>query len=94
MTADKNHSDVFAAQATLYRDAATILSVIFGFILAILAIAFSNSSLVTNKAAIWALAFTAVALGATLVGTSWAMLYYDKKAVGETKKEQLNPTPS
>jgi hypothetical protein len=74
--------------AATYRDAATIVSIVFGFSLAILAIGFSNSGLANAVGgAICIPTVLVVILGAVLIFLSLKMLQYDAKAAQAQKEK-------
>jgi low affinity Fe/Cu permease len=80
-------SDYYAAQASIYRDASTIMSVIFGFIIAALAIGFSIATLPGANVTweLYILGSLAIILGSTLAILSVKTIQYDHKVAIELK---------
>jgi Na+/proline symporter len=85
MTADL--SDFYDAKATYYRDSATVVSIVFGFVLAALTIAFTAPN-TGSAVALYALVIVAIILAIVLIALFWKMLQYDGKRANAAREKQ------
>ena len=71
--------EFYEAKATQYRDMATIVSVIFGFLVATILFSF-NSNVLANALILSIEIGVAIIMGFVLVALSWLLFDCDKKA--------------